>query len=125
MSNVFSSGDVPRELLPGIVWCEKAEAEFVQMATEYLRKANRFGDESEPPAEVRDAALREARWAVEIRLHQRFVKARIQEAGRCVSPSQKRSLVDGWKRQYGDERTSRLVRMVKSENLKATILEKW
>ncbi len=125
MSNVLSSGDVPRELMPGIVWCEKAEAEFVQMATVYMSRANRFGDESDLPAEVLEAAVREARWAVEIRLHQRFVKARVLEAVHCVSPQQKRCLVDDWKRQFGDERASRLVSMVKSEKLKNTILEKW
>lgn len=118
---MIESGPVPRELFPGIVWCEQAEARFVEFAQEYLRK---LGDRSETPG-FREAAIREARWAVEIDLHHKFTKARVLEAGRCVSPDSKRKLVAEWKRLYGVERTDRLVGMLKNDKLKQTILEKW
>lgn len=115
------SGAVPRELIPGVVWCEKAEAEFVEFATGFLRKQ---GNKAECH-EIVESSIREARWAVEIRLHQRFCKARVVEANRCSSNVEKRAVIAKWRQLYGDERSSRLQRMVRDEKLNKTIVEKW
>lgn len=119
--SALSSGPVPREVIPGIEWCHRAEVEFVRIASEFLRK---LGDSAER-LDARESALREARWVVEIRLHQRFCKARVLEAGRCATPDAKRRLVADWTRLYGEERTERLLRMVRHEGLKQTVVEKW
>lgn len=118
---MIESGPVPRELIPGIVWCEKAESEFVELAVAFLSKQ---GDRKERP-EVVESSIREARWAVEIRLHQRFCKARVVDANRCCSNSEKRAVITKWRQLYGDERSLRLQRMVRDEKLNKTIVEKW
>lgn len=123
--STISSGNVPRELMPGVVWCEKAEAEFAEVFAGLMRKyesASKAAFAHEAPEEC---ATREARWVVEIKLHQRFIKARVQDAMRCVSPDAKRQLVADWKRQFGVERTDRLIAIVKSDKLKQTVLEVW
>ncbi len=120
MDDSLCSGDVPRELIPGIVWCEKAEAEFVERTKAFLRTSPLPASDA-----LKECAMREARWAVEIRLHQRFTKARVQEADRCFSPADKRQLVTQWKKLYGEKRAFALVDIVKSDRLKAKVLEAW
>lgn len=115
----ISSGVVPRELMVGIVWDEAAETRFVSMAEEILAKANQKIDG------WREFSLREALWAVEADLHRKFIKARVLEANRCSSNEEKRSVITGWRKQFGDERASRLQRIVRDEKLNKTVVEKW
>lgn len=122
---MISSGPVPRELMPGVVWCEKAEAEFAEVFSGLMRKYQSASNAAFAHENPEDCATREARWVVEIKLHQRFMKARVQDAMRCVSPDAKRRLVADWKREYGVERTDRLIAIVKSDKLKQTVLEAW
>lgn len=115
----ISSGLVPRELFPGIVWDDNAESRFVECATVLLRKANQKIDGWEA------SSLREARWMVETDLHRRFIKARVIEADSCSSDNAKKLLVRRWKEMYGVERSDRLVRIVRHGELKKTVLMDW
>lgn len=118
---VVSSGPVPRELVPGVVWDDAAEADF-RKAHEELR--SRFGGKWAAP-QFADDAVREARWAVEIRLHQRFIKARMEEASRVWEPDEKRALVARWRREYGNARADELVGLAKSDHFRKVVREAW
>lgn len=116
---MISSGQVPRELIPGIVWDDAAESRFVLFAEQILAKANQKIDG------WRESCLREALWAVETDLHRKFIKARVMEANRCTSNQDKRAVIANWRSKFGDERASRLQRIVRDEKLNKTVVEKW
>lgn len=116
---MICSGVVPRELVPGVVWDESAESRFVSLAEAILSKANQKIDG------WHETSLREARWAVEADLHRKFVKARVIEANRCTSNIQKKAVIADWRKKFGDERASRLQRIVRDVKLNQTVVEKW
>lgn len=118
---IEASGPVPRVLVPGVVWCEKAEARYVETAQAHL---DRLGDRAADPS-FQALVHREAKWAVEIALHQEFVKSRFQEAGLCRLPHDKRSLVARWREAYGNERTDRLLSMLRHDKLREAVLGGW
>lgn len=115
----ISSGVVPRELIPGIVWDAAAESRFVSLAEAILAKANQKVDG------WHESSLREALWAVESDLHRKFIKARVLEANRCTRNEEKRAVIANWRGLFGDERASRLQRIVRDEKLNKTVVEKW
>jgi len=117
MPNI-SSGQVPRELAVGIVWDESAEKEFVDAYEDFVRRYER----SDSPPEFYDFALREARWAVEIRLHQRFLQARLREGISCPS-DQRKKLVEKWTKLYGELRCQTIVRLLRDKDATKKILE--
>lgn len=115
----ISSGVVPRELMPGIVWDEAAESRFVSLADGILAKANQKVDG------WHESALREARWVVESDLHRKFIKACVIDANSCTSVVEKKAVITSWRKRFGDERASRLQRIVRDEKLNKTVVEKW
>lgn len=118
---VVSSGPVPREIAPGVVWDEAAEAEFRE-AHASLRRS--FDGKWMLPQFAPDV-MREAIWAVEIRLHQRFVKARMQEANKVYDPAEKRALVARWLRDYGQARVDELTGLAKNAQFRREVVEAW
>lgn len=120
-ASVVSSGPVPRTIMPGIVWDEAAEKSFRAAVAELRTKFDFKWSQARFAADVE----REARWIVEIGLHQKFAKERMAEADRTWEPAEKRALVARWRAAYGATRTEMLVNMAKSEHLKRVIREEW
>lgn len=121
---MISSGIVPRELAPGVIWDEYAEKEFREKAESLLSRKKTFVNIAYKD-DVEQTAIREAVWAIEIRLHQIFIKKRIEEADRCFQPVEKRKLVERWSGLYGKPRTDSLLRMVRNNEFRRTVLRKW
>lgn len=106
MTDVISSGVVPRELIAGITWDAAAEEAFVELY------AKRIAEGFSPAI-----SEREARYAVERRLFSLFYKAQVTRAVYCRTDSDKRNVFKSWVEQFGRDRADRLASMVKSQKL--------
>lgn len=118
-ATVPPSGEVPREVAPGVLWDAFAEAEYaatVEAMTQHglMGRGYRLDD-----------AVRSARWAVEADLHRRCIRREIEIGERSLyDPEAKRALVARWQQEYGALRADELVRLMKSET-RRTILKEW
>ena len=108
------SGVVPRELVAGVIWCEKAEADFERLVDAHLDSGATF-----------DKAVRESRWQVEIDLHRKWVKRQVAAALRCKTNDEKLALMKDWIAQYGSVRAQRLASYCRDGRLSATIVRSW
>lgn len=104
---MIPSGVVPRELVPGVVWDEVAEALY-QEKVEALRP--RFVNE--------DQVQTEARWQVELVLHRRFLAEQMRAASNCFTAADKRRLYAWWQQRFGNERAQTLANYAKSDSLR-------
>ena len=94
-----SSGDVPRELTPGVVWDRHAEKRFVQAVSEWRRGRIPLTDED---------AEREARWGIEASLYRRFWCRVMSEAKACRTDQEKREAYRRWVEKFGKQRADEI-----------------
>lgn len=104
----ISSGAVPREIAPGVIWDDAAERRFV----EAVRHDITFGIMGN--ARPRADAEKSAREMIEAGLHSQFISRELVKAQRCGSPDAKRALVAEW-RKLGDVRAEELIRCAAAE----------
>lgn len=120
-----SSGAVPREIMPGVIWDETAEKMFTDNLKSLMSRKPFSNLGVTPCFDFEKSAIQESIWMVEIKLHQLFIKRRFNEASSCYTPNAKKLLVERWSGLYGRSRTDRLIRMFRNVELKKTVLEKW
>lgn len=103
------SGEVPRTLVPGVVWDEAAEAHF---RTYYALVMERGGPE--------EFALRDAKWKVEIALHRAFIGQQMRAALGCKTTAEKRQLMSWWTNHFGAARAADLAKLARDESFPKT-----
>ena len=96
-----------------IVWDKAAESEYVGLVATLKKRMSQADAE------------REARWAVEIKLHRRATHLAMKMAKKCVSPMQKKQLFAQWVNDFGQESADRLAGYFKNEKLREKILSDW
>lgn len=123
---MITSGTVPRELAPGVIWDQAAEKDFVEKYNALMTRKKPFSNVAiTSDFDVEKTAIQEAVWSVEIRLHQIFIKRRIMEADTCRAPFEKKRLVEKWSGLYGKRVTERLLRMVRNHDFRRIVLRDW
>lgn len=105
-----SSGEVPREPFPGVVWDEAAEDEFGRL---YLEWAERF-PKTALEESWRNQTIQSCRWAVELRLLNETIDREVKRASALWEAADKRRLHTEWLRTYGADLTASIVGRVKS-----------
>lgn len=109
----LSSGEVPRVLVRGVEWDDKAEARFLQNVEGFLNTKLKLS--------VADAA-REARWSVEAWLYRQMWYREIRAATECESPAEKQRLVKAWIAKYGREQAQKFADAVLDKKRVSMIL---
>lgn len=109
-----SSGEVPREIWPGIVWGDEAEKLFVDEVMEWTILFPKVALEPKMRKQVEDSA----RWAIELALLRSTIDREVEAAKRCYDAAEKRTLHTEWLRRYGAEMTATIVRSAKDPALR-------
>lgn len=111
----ISSGLVPRDVWPGIVWGEDEEAEFGKMVLEWAKRFPKVADDPKARASTEQSA----RWAIELQLLRSTIAREAEAAAKLSYGHEKQAIHDRWLRTYGAELTSVLVRAVKDPALRS------
>ena len=102
---------VPRQIAPGVIWDEAAEASFLNLRELLIERGN---DEV--------FAEREARWTTELVLHRRLVADQVRAAMACATPADKRALYGWWVKKLGQAQAERLAVFAKDEKMRARVI---
>lgn len=111
---MIPSGNVPRTLCPGVEWDERAELRYIELTRQFRAKGMTGAD-----------AGREARWAVEIALHQAFVKRLVIQGCECRTDEAKRAVFVEWRTRYGLEVAQSIAGIIKHDALREKVVKSW
>lgn len=110
-----ASGQVPREVFPGIVWDEKTEADYLKTVRQWAERFPAVAGEPKARAQVEQST----RHMLELELLNMTIDHEVARAEKLFDAADKRRLHTEWLRLYGARITDTIVRRVKDPGLRS------
>lgn len=114
------SGEVPRDVFPGIIWDESCEDEFGKAVLEWRERFPKVADDPKALASTIQTEI----WAIELRLLRETIVREANEAAILSEPHAKHAIHTRWLHRYGAELTHVITRATRDPALRSPNLGK-